>query len=114
MRIDKGFKIPTSKPEKPLSVNLSLRILNLLNTINVRNLYSVSGSAYDSGFLLSSDGQSTLQNISNTGEVVVEAGRDGQAYIDSYRWLVASPSNFYLPRRIFLGLRFDFLREQHA
>ncbi len=108
MRIDKGFRVPTSKPDKPLSVNLSLRILNLLDTRNVRNVYSVSGSPYDSGFLLSSDGQSTLENIRNTGEIIVEAGRDEQAYIDAYRWLAVNPGNFYLPRRIFLGLRFDF------
>ncbi len=108
MRIDKGFRIATARKDKPLVANLSLRILNVLNTINTRNVYSVSGSPYDSGFLLSSDGQSTLANVRNTGELIVESGRDEQAYIDALGWLQASPGNFYLPRRIFLGLRFDF------
>jgi len=108
MRVDKSFQLPSLRPDKPFSLNVSLRILNLLDTKNVRNVYSVSGSAYDSGFLLSSDGLSTLENVTGTGELVVSEGRDAQAYIDSYSWLLASPNNFYLPRRIFLGLRFDF------
>jgi hypothetical protein len=107
MRVDKSFQIPTGRT-KPLSANLSLRILNLLNAKNIRNVYSVSGSPYDSGFRLSSDGLSTLENVNSTGEVVVEEGRDELAYRDAYSWLVASPNNFYLPRRIYLGLRFDF------
>ncbi|MCB0664648.1 MAG: carboxypeptidase regulatory-like domain-containing protein [Saprospiraceae bacterium] len=106
-RMDKSFLIATSR-EKPLSINVSLRVLNLLNAKNVRNVYSVTGSPYDSGFLLSSDGESTLFNINSTGEQVVEEGRDAQAYQDAYNWLLASPANFYLPRRIFLGIRFDF------
>ncbi len=108
MRIDKSFRIPTSRDNRPLSANVSLRVLNLLNTTNIRNVYSVTGSPYDSGFLLSSDGQSTLENIRNVGELVLDEGRDEQAYQDAYGWLVTRPSNFYLPRRIFLGLRFDF------
>lgn len=108
MRVDKSFRIPTTKPEKPLRANLSLRVLNLLNAKNVRNVYSVTGSPYDSGFLFSSDGLSTIENVNSTGEAVIEAGRDEQAYRDAYSWRVASPNNFYLPRRIFLGLRFDF------
>lgn len=108
MRVDKSFRVPTANPKKPLSFNLSLRILNLLNSVNVRSVYPVSGSPYDSGFILSSDGQSTLENIRNTGELVNEAGRDELAYRNAFDWVVASPNNFYLPRRIFLGLRFDF------
>ncbi len=108
MRVDKGFVIPTTDPTKPLRLNVSLRILNLLDTRNVRNVYSVSGSPYDSGFLLSSDGQSTLENVRNTGELVNEAGRDVAAYTDAYNQLVETADNFYLPRRIFLGVRIDF------
>jgi hypothetical protein len=108
MRIDKSFQIPTGRPQKPLFANVSFRVLNLLNSKNIRNVYSVSGSPYDSGFLLSSDGISTLENVNSTGEVVVEEGRNELAYRDAYSWVVASPNNFYLPRRMFLGLRFDF------
>jgi outer membrane receptor protein involved in Fe transport len=108
MRMDKSFRIPSARPDKPFFANISLRVLNLLDAKNIRNVYSVSGSPYDSGFLLSSDGQSTLENVSSTGEIVLDEGRNEQAYQDAYGWLVASPNNFYLPRRIFLGLRFDF------
>ena len=108
MRVDKNFRIPTTNQEKPLFVNISLRVLNLLNTKNVRNVYSVSGSPYDSGFLLSPDGQATLANVRSTGEIILEAGRDEQAYIDAYNWLIESPFNFYSPRQIFLGARVDF------
>ncbi len=108
MRVDKSFLIPTGRPQKPLRANLSFRVLNLLNSQNIRNVYTVSGSPFDSGFLLSSDGRSTLENVSSTGEVVVQEGRDELAYQNAYSWLVSSPNNFYLPRRMFLGLRFDF------
>lgn len=106
-RIDKNFRI-AKESNKPLNINVSLRALNLLNTKNVRNVYSVSGSPYDSGFLLSSDGQSTLENVRSTGAAVNDAGRNEEAYTDAYRWLLTSPNNFYLPRRIFLSARIDF------
>ncbi|MBX2817064.1 MAG: carboxypeptidase regulatory-like domain-containing protein [Saprospiraceae bacterium] len=106
-RIDKSFRLAKDS-ERPLNINLSLRALNVLNTKNVRNVYSVSGSPYDSGFLLSPDGESTLENVRSTGTAVLEAGRNEEAYQDAYRWLLTSPNNFYLPRRIFLSARIDF------
>jgi outer membrane receptor protein involved in Fe transport len=107
-RLDKSFRIASSDPSRPMFLNISLRVLNVLNRKNVRNVYSVSGSPYDSGFLLSPDGQSTVSNISTTGDAILEAGRDEQAFLDAYSWSVVSPGNFYSPRRIFLGARFDF------
>ncbi|MDH3651600.1 MAG: TonB-dependent receptor, partial [Saprospiraceae bacterium] len=108
MRMDKSFRIPTANQDRPLFVNISLRVLNLLNMKNVRNVYSVSGSPNDSGFLLSPDGQATLENVRSTGELILDAGRNEQAFVDAYTWLLESPFNFYSPRQIFLGARFDF------
>jgi len=107
-RVDKSFLLNGLFPNKPLFLNVSLRMLNVLNLKNVANVYSASGSPYDSGFLLSSDGEATLENVRSTGETVLEAGRDEQAYIDAFYWAVTSSGNFYSPRRIFLGLRIDF------
>lgn len=108
MRVDKTFAIPTSLKENPLFVNLSLRVLNLLNTANPRGVYPVTGSPYDSGYLQSQDGEASLANIANAGELVTEAGRNVDAYTDAYHWMVRNPDIFYAPRRIFLSCRINF------
>lgn len=108
LRVDKTFTLPTTNKERPLFLNVSLRVLNLLNTANPRSVYPVTGSAYDSGFLESQDGEASLGNISNAGENVIEQGRDVDAYIDAYNWLVQNPNLFYPPRRIYFSCRIDF------
>lgn len=108
MRVDKTFAIPTSLKESPLFLNISLRVLNLLNTANPRAVYPVTGSPYDSGYLQSQDGEASLGNIANAGELVTEAGRNVDAYTDAYNWLVRNPDIFYAPRRIFLSCRINF------
>ena len=107
LRLDKTFAIPTIWKENPLFLNISLRVLNLLNTANPGAVYPVTGSPYDSGFLQSQDGEASLANIANAGELVTEAGRDTGAYVDSYQWLVRNPNIFYAPRRIYLSCRIN-------
>ena len=107
IRADKSFRLNAAS-ERPLFVNISLRVLNVLNRENVRNVYSASGSPYDSGFILSSDGEATLENVRSTGAAVLEAGRDEQAYLDTFGWAILNPGNFFSPRRIFLSARIDF------
>ena len=107
LRLDKTIAIPTSIRENPLFLNLSLRVLNLLNTANPRTVYPVTGSAYDSGYLQSQDGEASLANIGNAGELVNEAGRNVEGYSDSYYWMARNPNLFYAPRRIFLSCRIN-------
>lgn len=107
LRLDKTVVIPTANQEKPLFLNLSLRVLNLLNTANPRAVYPVTGSAYDSGYLQSQDGEASLVNIGNAGQQVTEMGRDVQAYTDAYYWMAQNTNLFYGPRRIFLSCRIN-------
>ncbi len=106
VRLDKSFTV-NQTGNRPLRFNIFLRSTNVLNISNVRNVYSASGSPDDSGFINSRDGQASLENIRNTGDAVVAAGRDEQAYLDTFGWRVANGFNYYLPRQLFAGLRFD-------
>ncbi len=108
MRVDKSFVLPTSKKEQPLFLNFSVRVLNILNTANASAVYPVTGSPYDSGYLQSPDGESSLANISDAGSSVIQAGRDADAYIDTYNFMVNNPNLFYAPRRIYFSCRIDF------
>ena len=99
-RIDKSFSLSPSE-KLPLDVNVYLRVSNLLNTQNVVNVYSASGSAEDDGFLLSTFG-------ADAKNAVVQQGRDLDAYLSAYQWAVTNPDFFTLPRRIYLGAIVNF------
>lgn len=98
LRMDKSFTL--SKSEKfPLDMNVYFRVSNLLNTKNVVNLYSASGSAETDGFLVSEEGINGLRTIP-------ESQLD--SYLSSYQWAESNPDFFTLPRRMFIGAIFDF------
>lgn len=96
LRLDKDFQIT-----KGLGVNVYFRVSNLLNTRNVIDVYTASGSADTDGFLVSKNGQDAIRALRNNNQNL-------QAYLDSYQWAEANPDFFSLPRRIFLGAIFDF------
>jgi hypothetical protein len=100
LRLDKTVHL--SAPGKnPLDLNIYLRVSNLLNRQNVLDVYPVTGSATDDGYLASAEGRGIIQDISNRG-------RNAQSYIDSYSWALLDPSNFSLPRRIYVGAALSF------
>jgi len=102
LRADKSFDLfKGDGGGRPLSLNVYLRVQNLLDTRNVVNVYSASGSATDDGYLRSPNGQEALGQIGDTG-------RDVDAYLASYSWRLLNPNLYTLPRRIFLGARFIF------
>lgn len=100
LRVDKSFAI-AKKRENPLSLNVYLRVQNVLNTKNVLGVYSYSGDASDDGYLNSSFGRQEIESLR-------QQGRDVQAFQDAYRWALLNPGNFSLPRRIFIGASFYF------
>ncbi len=99
-RVDKNFTVFPSK-KFPLDINVYLRVSNLLNTRNVVDVYSASGSAEDDGFLLSTFGE-------DAKNAVIQQGRDLNAYLSSYQWAVTNPDFFTLPRRIYVGAIVNF------
>jgi outer membrane receptor protein involved in Fe transport len=100
LRFDKEVRLNRSET-KPLSMNVFLRIQNVLNTRNVINVYSASGSATNDGYLASERGTQELAQVN-------AQGFNAQAFLDAYNWALINPGNFTLPRRIFLGAAFSF------
>lgn len=93
-RINKSFMLDKRGRK---SFDVYLQILNLLDTRNVVGVYPFTGSPDDDGFLASQAGQAQIQ-----GQV------SEQAYIDLYNRRMVSPFNFSLPRRVRLGLAYNF------
>ena len=102
LRFDKRFTIKPNEKSKPLYPNLYFRVQNLLDARNVSSVYSASGSATDDGFLVSSLGQNRVNDVIRTTPDQIDA------FTDQYSWALISNGNFFLPRRMFIGLTFDF------
>ena len=95
MRINKMFNIGGANSNKNFEVYL--QILNLFNTVNVTDVYNYTGDSDEDGFLASPEGQARIQGAASQ-----------QAYIDMYNRRLINPFNYGLPRRMRLGLAFNF------
>jgi hypothetical protein len=96
MKLDRSFVIGKDS-KNPLYLNVYLRITNLLNTQNVFNVYPVTGSPSDDGF---------LSNSNSPGPGF--ASSQPESYEMLYDLVMNSPFNISRPRRIFLGVSFAF------
>lgn len=103
LRIDKSFRIGGNEGANPLFANVYLRVENVFDTRNIIGVYSASGSAYDDGFLVTPDGQSSIQTL-------IDSGREDDVdnYLFSYQWGELNPGFFTLPRRMYLGASLQF------
>ncbi len=102
LRIDKTIVLDKNA-KKPLNVNVYLRVQNVLNTLNIAQVYSASGSASNDGYLTSPFGVSTLANTAaERGAAAV------QSYQVSYIQRLLNPDFYFLPRQMYLGATFDF------
>lgn len=98
-RIDRDFEFKLGSGEKARTINgnIYLQILNALNAKNITQVYRATGSAEDDGFLTAAIYQNQIQ-------VAV----DEQSFRELYSMKIANPGNFNLPRRMRLGLMFNF------
>jgi CarboxypepD_reg-like domain/TonB-dependent Receptor Plug Domain len=101
MRMDKTFEL-SKNPKNPLSLNVYLRVQNLLDALNWAGVYSASGSPSDDGYLQSAFGQNTLANLASSRP------SDMAAYRFSYLARLIEPGFYYAPRSIYLGASFGF------
>lgn len=102
MRIDKSFSMKFSEDAKSeMYFNVYLRAQNVFNTRNIQSVYSFTGDSENDGYLISDFGQDRITSIASQG-------RDATAYTDAYAWRLNSIDNFSAPRRIYLGVIFDF------
>ncbi len=100
LRLDKNFNLSKNE-SKPLGLNVYFRVSNLLNTKNIKGVYGASGSPTNDGFRDTPDGRSEIQQVKI-------AGKNLDAYYDSYSWRVRNQDNYGQPRRVYLGAIFDF------
>lgn len=103
MRVNKSFRIGGNEGSRPLFMDVFIRIENLFDTRNIRGVYTASGSAYDDGYLVTPNGQSSIQVLEDSGR---EA--DVPNYLISYQWGELNPGFFTLPRRVYLGAVLQF------
>ena len=102
-RLDKqiSLNLGTEEGSRGLNFNVFLRAENLFNTRNIIDVFNVSGDAETDGYLVSSNGLDQLAQIEATG-------RNVESFISTYTWRVLQPGNYTRPRRLYLGLVFDF------
>jgi len=101
MRINKQFRLSRGEEKSPLFFDVYFRVQNLLDQRNVIGVYAASGSAEDPGYLASSFGQDEIRNLE-------DSGRDPNAFLTSYQWLLLNPGFYTLPRRMYLGAVMQF------
>ncbi len=92
-RINKVFGLK----KEDHSLEVYLQILNLFNQQNVTSVYAYTGTVDDDGYLSSAGAQSVIENqVSPT------------AYVDLYNRNMVNPFRYSLPRRMRLGVAFNF------
>ena len=99
LRIDKDINITFGEGEKkrPTNLNVYIEVSNLLNSMNLLDVYSSTGNADDDGYLTSPQNQS-----------YIESRNDPSAYSNYYEMAVNHPGRYIAPRRIWLGVQFSF------
>lgn len=107
LRIDKNFALKWGKTadgdaKKITNLNIYLQVLNLLDTRNVINVHSYTGSPKDDGYLSSAFGISEINNKYAQGAAY------GQSFTTLYNAKLNDGRYYSLPRQIRLGLQFDF------
>ncbi len=106
LKVDKDFTLFAGEESKrPLSFNVYLRVQNLMNTKNVRGVYTFTGDAESSGFLAHPRGRDLIEGTANG-----EANGRGTvvSLLDLYEARALAPGFYTLPRRIYLGAYFNF------
>jgi outer membrane receptor protein involved in Fe transport len=97
LRLDRDFYIKSKNGKSSHYLNVYLLVLNVLNTRNVMGVYRYTGNPDDDGYLQSADFQAQINS-----------SLDPTAFRDLYSVAIANPYNYSLPRRIRLGVMFNF------
>lgn len=104
LRLDKDFALSFGKKKdgearrRPTyALNAYVLVQNLLNTRDVLSVYSYTGRADDDGYLTSAAGNVTIGNQTNA-----------KSFTDLYTLAMQDPGRLNNPRRIVLGLQFNF------
>ena len=102
MRADKRFVVTKNATTgRALNANVYFRVQNLLDIRNVRSVYPVTGDPNDDGYLVSQFGIDRIRELERNGQ-------NADLFVEQYAWRLANPNNFVLPRRMYIGVVFDF------
>lgn len=98
LRIDRDIYLKSKDSKKSAHyMNIYLLVLNALNTQNVMGVYRYTGNPDDDGYLQAAEYQAQIN-----------ASVDPNSFRDLYSVAVNNPYNYSLPRRIRLGVMFNF------
>jgi len=99
LKADKDIPLTFGKEDNKKETNLNIYLLieNVLNTLNIKNVYSTSGNANDDGYLTAAINQSSINS-----------NNDPQSYRDYYSMTKGGYWMYYNPRTIRLGMVFSF------
>jgi hypothetical protein len=97
-RVDRDIEMKFGKnKEKTAYINVYLQVLNVLNTENVMGVYRATGNPDDDGYLSAAEYQAQINATTNP-----------ESFRQLYALSMNSPYNYSLPRRIRLGVMFNF------
>ncbi len=98
LKIDRDFFLKRKDGKKnPHYLNVYFLVLNVLNTQNIMGVYRYTGNPDDDGFLQAPEYQAQIN-----------AYVDPASFRDLYSVSVNNPYNYSLPRRMRLGVIFNF------
>lgn len=99
LRLDRDITLSWGKEDNKKTGTLNVYIIayNALNSLNILNVYSATGSPSDDGYLAEAQFQENI-NTQNSPE----------AFRELYAMKINNPTNYALPRRIRLGVIFNF------
>lgn len=102
LQLDKTFSLKLSEEaSRKINFNVYLRIQNLFDFDNIVDVYGVTQSPDDSGWLNSSLGVAAQSNALSNGFTA-------DNYTSSYAWRILAPDHYARPRQIFLGAIINF------
>lgn len=103
LQVDKSFTLTKPSAARQVNLNVFMRVSNLLDRRNTIGVYRFTGSSTDDGYIRSSIGEATVNQIAtDINRAPVES------FLASYQWSMLNPNLFSLPRRMYLGAIIDF------
>ncbi len=97
LRLDRDIDIKMGEGKRPLTLNVYLQVLNLLNSLNTVAVYRATGNANDDGYLSEPIFQPAIGNQN-----------DPQAFREMYTMNMQDYRYFSLPRRTRIGFILNF------
>ena len=96
MRLDKDIYLK-SDGSRNTYINVFLQVLNLLNTVNILNVYPATGVPDDDGYLAAAEWQREINEQTNP-----------ESYRTLYALALDRPFYYSSPRQIRIGVLFNF------